>query len=246
MTGDGVNDVLALRDADIGVAMGSGSPASRAAADLVLLDSAFAGLPSVVGEGRRVLANIERCATLFLTKTVYALLLAVGVGLASLPFPFLPRHLTLISTLTIGIPGFVLTLAPNSRRAQTGFTRRVLGRAAPAGILAAAATFAIFVVVRNGLGAGLPQARTAATMVLCAMGFVIVWRIAQPFTFERTLMMAVLIGVLVASIVLPPLRDFFALTIPRWSVLGVSIPIGIVFGAGLSRLPLSDHDATAA
>src|SRR6266542_2605390 len=118
MTGDGVNDVLALKDADIGVAMGSGSAASRATAQLVLLDSSFAALPAAVAEGRRVIANIERTGNLFLTKTVYAMLLALAVGVAGVPFPFLPRHLTLISTLTIGIPGFFLALAPSDRPAR--------------------------------------------------------------------------------------------------------------------------------
>jgi cation-transporting ATPase E len=114
MTGDGVNDVLALKDADLGIAMGAGSSATRAVAQLVLLDSTFDALPNVVAEGRRVLGNIERTSNLYLTKTVYAMLLAIGVGVVGRPFPFLPRHLTLIGALTIGIPSFFLALAPNT------------------------------------------------------------------------------------------------------------------------------------
>ncbi len=136
MTGDGVNDVLALKDADIGVAMGSGSEATRAVAQLVLLDSDFAAIPPVVAEGRRVLGNIERTSSLYLTKTFYALVLALSTGVASVVFPFLPRHLTLIASLTIGIPSFFLALAPSAERFRSGFVPRVLRFAAPAGILA--------------------------------------------------------------------------------------------------------------
>ena len=143
MTGDGVNDALALKDADIGVAMGSGAAATRAVAQLVLLDGKFATLPGVVAEGRRVIANIERSANLFVTKTVYAILLAIAVVIAGWPYPFLPRHLTIISTFTIGIPGFFLALAPNSRRYIPGFIVRVLRFTIPAGIVAAAAALVI-------------------------------------------------------------------------------------------------------
>ena len=120
MTGDGVNDALALKDADIGVAMGSGSDATRAVAQLVLLDSTFDALPPVVAEGRRVLGNIERTSGLYLTKTVYAMLLALATGVAGFVFPFLPRHLTLVGALTIGIPSFFLALAPNTRAVPAG------------------------------------------------------------------------------------------------------------------------------
>ncbi|MGZ4760480.1 MAG: HAD-IC family P-type ATPase, partial [Acidimicrobiales bacterium] len=136
MTGDGVNDTLALKDADIGVAMGSGSAAARAVARFVLLDNDFGVFPSVVSEGRRVIANVERVANLFLTKTFYAMFLAVVIGVISLPFPFIPRHFTIISALTIGIPGFFLALAPNERRAEHGFLPRVLRFAIPAGLVA--------------------------------------------------------------------------------------------------------------
>ena len=164
MTGDGVNDVLALKLADLGIAMGSGAPATKAVAELVLLDGTFATLPGVVAEGRRVTANIERVANLFITKTVWATLLAVAVGALLLPYPFLPRHLTIIDTLAIGIPSFFLALAPNPRRYRPGFAGRVLRFAIPAGSIVAAATFAAYYLAR---AAGLPlvQQRTAATLV---------------------------------------------------------------------------------
>ncbi|CAM5240996.1 HAD-IC family P-type ATPase OS=Streptomyces cyaneofuscatus OX=66883 GN=G3I52_20245 PE=4 SV=1 [Streptomyces cyaneofuscatus] len=133
MTGDGVNDVLALKDADIGVSMGSGSEATRAVAQIVLLNNSFATLPSVVAEGRRVIGNITRVATLFLIKTVYSVLLAILVVCSQVEYPFLPRHLTLLSTLTIGVPAFFLALAPNKERAQPHFVRRVMRYAIPGG-----------------------------------------------------------------------------------------------------------------
>ncbi len=110
MTGDGVNDVLALKDADMGIAMGTGSSAARAVAQLVLLDNRFATMPRVLAEGRRVINNIERVANLFITKAAYAVLLTVLIGIVGSPFPFLPRHLTLIGTFSVGVPGFFLAL----------------------------------------------------------------------------------------------------------------------------------------
>src|SRR5690349_14688374 len=148
MTGDGVNDVLALKLADIGVAMGSGAAATKAVADLVLLDNGFARLPGVVAEGRRVTANIERVANLFVTKTVWATLLAVAAGAALIPYPFLPRHLTIIDTLAIGVPAFFLALAPNRRRYLPGFVGRVLRFTVPAGFIIAAATFSAYALAR--------------------------------------------------------------------------------------------------
>src|ERR1700719_1640058 len=149
MTGDGVNDALALKDADIGVAMGSGAPATRAVAQVVLLDGRFANMPNVVPEGRRVIANVERVANLFVTKTFYAMMLAVAIGIARWPYPFLPRHLTIVSSLTIGIPAFFLALAPNQRRFEPGFVARVLRFAAGAGAVAAVSTFVVYAFARH-------------------------------------------------------------------------------------------------
>ncbi len=126
MTGDGVNDVLALKDADMGIAMGSGSEATRSVAQLVLLDDRFGTLPRVLAEGRRVINNIERVANLFITKATYAVLLTALVGLLGAPFPFLPKQLTLIGTFSIGVPGFFLALAPDTSLVRPGFLPRVL------------------------------------------------------------------------------------------------------------------------
>jgi cation-transporting ATPase E len=214
MTGDGVNDVLALKDSDIGIAMGSGSSATRAVAQLVLLDSSFDALPAVVAEGRRVLGNIERTSNLYVTKTVYAMLIALGVGVVGLRFPFLPRHLTLIGALTIGIPSFFLALAPNTERARPGFLRRVLRFTIPAGALAAVATFLGYVLARDEAGVTLAQARTTATMVLLWIGFLVLSVIAAPLTTWRLALVWAMPGLFGLAMALPSVREFFALDAP--------------------------------
>ncbi len=214
MTGDGVNDVLALKDADIGIAMGSGSSATRAVAQLVLLDSTFDAMPSVVGEGRRVLGNIERTSNLYVTKTVYAMLIALGVGVVGLQFPFLPRQLTLIGALTIGIPSFFLALAPNDERARPGFLKRVLRFTIPAGTLAAVATFLGYVLAKNEPGVSLAEARTAATMVLLWIGFLVLSVIAAPLTAWRLALVWAMPALFALVMALPAARDFFALYPP--------------------------------
>jgi cation-transporting P-type ATPase E len=213
MTGDGVNDVLALKEADVGIAMASGSSAARATAQLVLLDSSFASLPSVVDEGRRVLVNIERTANLFLTKTAYAMLLALAVGVLRLPFPFLPRQLTLVGTLTIGVPAFFLALAPNASRALPGFVGRVLRFAVPAGLMSAAATLAAYGLVRNE-GVDLLEARTVATIVLVWIGLIVLTMVASPLSFLRSSLVVAMGVAFLLIMVTAPIRKFFALSLP--------------------------------
>jgi cation-transporting ATPase E len=212
MTGDAVNDAAALKQADIGVAMGSGSPATRAVAQLVLLENRFAVMPDVVAEGRRIIANIERVAHLFLTKTVYVTVLALAVGVAQLPFPFYPRHLTIVSTLTIGVPAFFLALAPNAGRARPGFLQRILRFAVPAGVVAAAATFAAYAVTVLGTDLGPTASRTTATIVLFSVGMVVLTLLAVPLTRLEVVLLAGLVGAFAVVLAVPGLREFFALT----------------------------------
>lgn len=226
MTGDGVNDVLALKDADIGVAMGSGSDASRAVAQIVLLDDRFAVLPGVVAEGRRVIGNIERVARLFLTKTVYSTALAAAVGVARLPFPFLPRHLTLVASLTIGMPAFFLALAPNTERARTGMVPRVLRFAVPAGLIAAAASFLSYYLARRG-STSLEVDRTMATITLMIAGLGVLVVTARPFTWWKYLLVAAMTGGFLLTLAVPFARRFFALHLD-----GVPQTLGAV-GVGL-------------
>ncbi len=214
MTGDGVNDIPALKAADLGMAMGSGSPATRAVGRLVLLDSSFAAVPQILGEGRRVIANVERLSNLFVTKTVYAVLLALAVGIAAVPYPFFPRHLTVVSALTIGIPGFFLAFAPGEPRAKSGFVDRVLWFAAPAGTVVGAATLTAYLLARDTFGATNVEAQTIASFTLLALGIVVLGLVARPLTGPRALLVAAMAvgGVLVW--VIPFARHFFDLESP--------------------------------
>ncbi len=227
MTGDGVNDVPALKQADLGLAMGSGSQATRAVGRIVLLDSSFAVVPGLLGEGRRVIANIERVANLFVTKTVYAAILAVIVGISAIPFPFYPRHLTIVSTLTIGIPGFFLALSSGAPRAHPGFVRRVFAFTLPAGLVAAAVTLMTYLVARGPAQATTAQARTAATLALVAIGLVVLVLVARPLNAAR----AVLVGCMACGAALiwavPLSRRVFALEWPPapalWAAAGIAV-----------------------
>ena len=241
MTGDGVNDVLALKDADIGVAMGSGSSASRAVAQIVLLDNKFATLPYVVGEGRRVIGNIERVSNLFLTKTVYSVLLAMLVGLAGLsaeifgtdplPFPFQPIHVTIAAWFTIGIPAFVLSLAPNTERAQPGFVRRVMTSALPSGLVVGTATFVSYLLAYEGRAATeteQTQASTAALITLLVSALWVLSVVARPYEWWRVALVAVSALAYVVIFSIPPARDLFILDISDVGVTSIALGIGLL------------------
>ncbi|MCX4795825.1 MULTISPECIES: HAD-IC family P-type ATPase [unclassified Streptomyces] len=235
MTGDGVNDVLALKDADIGVAMGSGSEATRAVAQIVLLDNSFATLPSVVAEGRRVIGNITRVATLFLTKTVYSVLLAILVVCFQVDYPFLPRHLTLLSTLTIGIPAFFLALAPNKERAHPHFVRRVMRYAIPSGVIAAVATFVTYMAARHyysGTGA-LDAETSAATLTLFLVSMWVLAIIARPYTWWRVCLVVAMGLAFLIVLVVPWLQQFFALKLVGAMMPWTAVGIAVVAAAGL-------------
>ncbi|WP_405912619.1 cation-translocating P-type ATPase [Streptomyces sp. NBC_01020] len=235
MTGDGVNDVLALKDADIGVSMGSGSEATRAVAQIVLLNNSFATLPSVVAEGRRVIGNVTRVATLFLVKTVYSVLLAILVSCFQIQYPFLPRHLTMLSTLTIGIPAFFLALAPNKERAKPHFVRRVLRYSVPCGIIAAVATFVAYMIARHYyVGAGSLDAETSvATLTLFLVSMWVLAIIARPYTWWRVCLVLAMAGAFLLVMVVPALQHFFALKLVGAAMPWTGVGIAVVASAGI-------------
>ena len=241
MTGDGVNDVLALKDADIGVAMGSGSSASRAVAQIVLLDNRFATLPYVVAEGRRVIGNIERVSNLFLTKTVYSVLLAILVGLAGLSaklfgsdpllFPFQPIHVTIAAWFTIGIPAFILSLAPNNERARPGFVRRVMTAALPSGLVVGAATFTSYLLAYEGRAATeteQTQASTAALITLLVAALWVLAVVARPYEWWRIALVAVSASAYVVIFSIPAARELFILDPSNLAITSTALGIGLL------------------
>ncbi|QPK80488.1 HAD-IC family P-type ATPase [Schaalia sp. ZJ405] len=213
MTGDGVNDALALKDADLGIAMGNGARATKAVAQIVLVNSEFSQLPGVLAQGRRIIANMERVSALFLSKTCYAAVLVLVCALAAWPFPFLPRHYTYIGALTIGVPSFFIALGPNLRRYVPGFLRRTLSLAIPSGIILSATALTAYGFVGIGTVAG----QSAATLTLLFGALWLLSITARPFVTWRIALLALMACGAVLGIFIPPVRAFFALEWPTTS-----------------------------
>lgn len=221
MTGDGVNDALAIKEADLGIAMGNAAPATKAVAQVVLVDSKFSHLPDVVARGRQVMANMERVASLFLVKTVYSALISLGVVLTQIPYPYLPRHITYIGALTIGMPAFILALAPNTRRYIPGFLKRVVTFALPGGIATALSVLLASWTLPNVMGwdvvnndADLSALRATSAIILFLMGVFVLARVARPLNGWRGVLVAVFAAAGVIGAFVPFVANFFALILP--------------------------------
>jgi cation-transporting ATPase E len=209
MTGDGVNDVLALKEADCSVAMASGSDAAAHVSQLVLLESDFSRMPDVVAEGRRVINNIERSASLFLVKNIFSLLMSVFTVFALYNYPLQPSQISLISMFTIGVPAFFLSLEPNHNRVSGHFTANVLMKALPAGLTDFFVVGAM-VIFADTFGVDAADASTAATLLMSTVGIMILYRIMKPMNRYHTVLLAAMIGGLLFC--LKMMKGLFAIT----------------------------------
>jgi len=235
MIGDGVNDVPALKASRLAIAQGGGSEMARSVADVVLVRGDFDAFPKMVAEGRKILRNVQRVAKLFVTKSVFAAFIILAVGLTETPYPFLPRHLSLAASLTVGIPGFFLALAPSDGPWRSErFLRDVARFAIPAGTMAGLGTVAAYLFALNVVGLGVEEARTTAVSTLVVVGLYFVFAL-EASTRARAMAVGLLCLLLLAAyaavLAVGPLREFFALVVPGiWALVatlgGVSLAVG--------------------
>jgi magnesium-transporting ATPase (P-type) len=244
MVGDGVNDVPALKEARLAIAQGSGTQMARSVADLVLVKDDFAVVPGMVAEGRQILRNIQRVARLFVTKTVFVALVGLAVGIPTATFPLLPRQFSIAATVTIGIPAFVLALAPSSGPWRPErYLQSVARFAIPAGLAIGVGIVAGYLIARYGFGLSLRESRTVATGIVVVCGLAVVMRLeTEPgrrrlATFGLCVAMALLFTV---ALVVPFLRNFYELTTPGGDAIA-AWAIGTALGVGgmLSALRLT-------
>jgi magnesium-transporting ATPase (P-type) len=240
MVGDGVNDVPALKEARLAIAQGSGTQMARAVADLVLVRDDFGAVPKMVAEGRQILRNIQRVARLFITKAVFTAVVGLAVAIPTGTFPLLPRQFTIASTVTIGVPAFLLALAPSSGPWRPdGYLRSVARFALPAGIAVGIGIVAGYVLARYGFALDLMSSRTVATGIVVVCGLAVVMRL-ETEGGRRRLAVAGLCGLMALlfalALIVPFLRNFYELSIPTadavaaWA-LGTILGVGVMLAA---------------
>ena len=250
MVGDGVNDVPALKASRLSIAQGTGTQMAKAVSDVVLVNGDFAAVPAMVAEGRRVLRNIQRVTKLFVTKSVFAAFLIVAIGITPAEYPLLPRHLTIVGTLTVGIPAFFLALAPSDGPWRTdGFLREVGRFSVPAGVAAGLGVTTTYLIALNVFDLGLLQSRTAATTTLIVIGLYLVLALEATST-KRARLVGTMCGLLFVAYVLvltlPGMRRFFELAIPNPAsivliTVGCAIAIGFLWLTDDRFVPLRDR-----
>lgn len=229
MTGDGVNDVLALKASDCSVAMASGSDAARNVAQLVLVDNDFASMPAVVAEGRRSINNLQRSASLFLVKTLLSITAAFLFIFLPWQYPFVPIQLTLISAFTIGLPSFVLALEPNKDLVQGHFLPNAVVHSIPGAVCAVVSIVVLTIVGNEAIGLDYRQVSTLCVMVVALLGIMLVIRLSIPFTPLRWGLLVVVIGGLLIGVVgFGWLFDIAPFTPEMWQSFGIAALVNIV------------------
>ena len=208
MTGDGVNDILAMKEADCSIAIGEGSDAARRSAKLVLLNPDFAAVPSIIAEGRQSINNLERSTVLFLSKTVYASILAVLFTILPLEYPYAPIEMSLLNFLCIGFPGLVLALETNTARIKDQFVKNIKKFSVPTGIIVALSMVVLSVIARYN---NLPRSEllTISAVVTFIIGIILIYRISKPLNTFRAALIGVIIAIFVATLLLPATRLLF-------------------------------------
>ena len=208
MTGDGVNDILAMKEADCSIAIGAGADAARRSARIVLLNSDFGAVPSIIAEGRQSINNLERSTTLFLTKTIYASILAVVFTIFALEYPYSPIEMSLLNFLCIGLPGLALALETNTARVKDQFARYIVKYSLPTGVAVAIAMIILSVLDRS-LGLARPDLLTISSVVTFIIGILLVLRISWPLNRFRGALLATIITIFLIAVFCPPIRLLF-------------------------------------
>ena len=212
MTGDGVNDILAMKEADCSIAIGEGSDAARKSAKLVLLNSDFSAVPSIIDEGRQSINNLERSATLFLSKNIYAAILAILFILIPIEYPYAPLEMSLLNFACIGFPGVVLALEKNTERIKNKFIKNILGYSVPTGITVAITMLILSVIAKN-VGFSRPELITASAIITFAIDFLQIYSISRPLNFLRSTLLIIILSIITLAIAFPLTRSFLDFTL---------------------------------
>ncbi|EJP6471660.1 cation-translocating P-type ATPase [Clostridium botulinum] len=234
MTGDGVNDVLALKESDCGIAMASGSEATKAVAQLVLLNSDFSAIPQVVLEGRKLINNLEKVSELFLSKTAYFIILSIIFALLVKPFPIIPIQLTLVGSLSIGIPSFFLAISPNEDVIKKDFLKRVLGVSIPNGVLIGISTALIFLLGYH-TGLSLNQCRTLSLVTFGSLSLFILLKVSNPLNFYRISIVISMTILFVLAFLIPFTRRIFVI---EYFGLEYIVPIIFIYSIAMALMSI--------